>query len=200
MSLNLSVLPTERKVTSTESQWLNPLGNGSAIRLPIGSGQSNGIGSEEFYNCNQLKCGIDLVCSPQLSVYAVESGTVISLETFFNNKRKPWISPSMAFLVSGKSGIVCYGNINPNTEVKIGTKVCAGDKLGTVVPFFSKPTKANCGISRLRIELYKHGTIKRPVWHVSSHQCPKNLLNPIPKLLPLITSVTTVRKRSSKLA
>lgn len=198
--LSLSSLPTERKVAVVDTQWFNPLGHGATIRLPIGTGQSNGIGSEEFHSDNQLKCGIDLTCGPNFSVHAVESGTVVSIETFFDNKRKPWVSSSKALLISGRSGVVCYGNINPDANLKVGSKVFRGDSIGFVTPFFSKPSKANYGETRLRIELYRQGTNRRPTWHANNHGGPKNLLNPIPHLLPLIVDVTVVRRRSSKLA
>ena len=191
--MTLSFSSVETKQTNLENcGWYNPLGQGVNIRIPVGAGQPNSIGSQEYHNSSLLKCGIDITCLPNFNIYAVESGTIISIETFFDNKKKPWISSSKALLVSGEHGVVCYGNIEPCDTLKVGSRVNRGTVLGRTVPYFSKPSKTEEGDTRLRFELYRHGTRQRPTWRVNS-QIPKSILNPVPLLLPLIVSVT--RKR-----
>lgn len=188
-----SVELTEQTKPLQETFWYNPLGQGADIRIPVGAGQTNSIGSEEYHNPNLLKCGIDIVCLPNVSIYAVESGIVVSIETFFDNKKKPWISSSKALLVAGDNGVVCYGNIEPCDEIEVGMKVSRGQPIGKTVSWFSKPSKSEQGDTRLRFELYRHNTKQRPKWRFDG-PLPKSVLNPVPLLLPLITSVTRQRK------
>lgn len=180
-----------------EIKWASPFRN-SEIRLPLGSTQYNSMGARETHDQSHLKCGVDLNCDSGTSVYAVESGNIVSIETFFNNKKRPWISSSKAVLVEGPNGVVCYGNVAVNNNLKIGAQIKQGDAIGTVVSYYKK--EQNKGTSRLRIELYRFGTIKRPKWRIGKPP-PKNLLNPTSLLMPLI--ITTIQRRrpfSSKLA
>lgn len=187
-------------MTSVNLSWTSPFRD-SEICLPLGATQYNCIGARELHQSSYLKCGIDLTCNPNTKVFAVETGNVIAVETFFDNKKKPWISSSKAVLVSGPSGVVCYGNIEPEAHVSIGTRIEQGSRLGAVVPFFTKEAKSKNGQSRLRIELYRQHTTKRPKWHCNQASAPKSLLNPMPLLLPLIVTKTTRRNPtlSSKL-
>jgi len=182
-----------QQATSFENDWSSPFRD-CELRLPLGTGQRNALGSEESLFPGYLKCGIDLVCNPNTPVYALEDGFVIGTESFFNNKTKPWITSSKALFVSSQFGSVAYGNIQPLEHLIPGTAIKRGDKIGTVAPFYSKESKSNIGDNRLRIELYRKGTNKRPKWK-KGNQIPSNILNPTPLLLPLIVTTITTRRR-----
>lgn len=184
----------QQPAVSFTNDWSSPFKT-CELRLPVGAGQHNSIGADETLFPGYLKCGVDLVCNPNTPVYALEDGFVISTETFYNNKTKPWISSSKALFVSSQFGSVVYGNIQPLEHLlAVGTAVKKGDQIGVVSPFYSKESKSTTGDNRLRIELYRKGTNRRPRWK-KGNPIPKNILNPTPLLLPLIVTSVSLRRR-----
>jgi len=127
--------------------------------------------------------GVDLYTPVGTKVYAVEEGVIVGVELFTGKDAgSPWYNETEAILVSGKSGVVLYGEVEIQEDLEVGQKVLAGQLLGTVQAVL-KEDKGN-GCSMLHFELYRKGTKSSVWWHHGKEQ-PKNLLDPTQSLLAL---------------
>ena len=142
---------------------------------------------------HDIHTGIDLYCSDNEPVFAVEDGTVVAIEDFTGpGAGSPWWNTTQAILVEGASGVICYGEITIfesigvwETEygevegeepIKVGDRVNAGDTLGFVRRVLKKD-KGVTPTSMLHFELYKPGTTGSVWWHHGEPQ-PEALLDP----------------------
>lgn len=121
-----------------------------------------------------IHTGIDLICDVGTEIYAIEDGMVVNIEVFTGpNAESPWWNETMAVLVEGESGVICYGEIE--ALVEIGQQVKTGELIGKVKRVLKKdkgkPT------SMLHLELYKAGTKNTVWWHINERQ-PDCLLDP----------------------
>ena len=56
--------------------------------------------------------GVDLYCPEGTPIFAVEDGRVITIEIFTGPRAEsPWWYETLAILVEGESGVVCYGEV-----------------------------------------------------------------------------------------
>lgn len=100
-----------------------------------------------------IHTGIDLYCEEGSIVSALEDGIVVAVEDFTGTKaNSPWWNDTKAVLVEGKSGVICYGEIEPC--VNVGDLIWAGDTIGKVL-------KKNKGrpTTMLHLELYEKGRL-----------------------------------------
>lgn len=125
--------------------------------------------------------GVDLYCHEHATVAAVESGVVVAVEDFTGpSAGSPWWMPTQAVLVAGRSGVVVYGEIQP--DVCAGCTVRAGQRVGTVLRVPRK-SKGATPTSMLHLELLQHSArASAATWHVGD-DCPAGLLDPTPHLL-----------------
>lgn len=131
---------------------------------------------------HDIHTGVDLYCNPGQKVVAVEDGIVVAIENFTGpnaNPPSPWWNDTKAVLIEGQSGVVCYGEIEPLSYIKIGVKIECGDLIGSVQEVLKedkgKPT------SMLHFELYDVGTRESVIWELGKSQ-PSNLKDPMGKL------------------
>ena len=94
--------------------------------------------------------------------HAVESGRVVATEHFTGEQdESPWWNNTDCLLVEGRSGVVCYGEINPY-KFSPGDIIVRGQKLGEVIPVLKegkeRPDIPGHSRAMLHVELYKHGT------------------------------------------
>jgi len=130
--------------------------------------------------------GIDLYAPVGEVIHAVENGTIVNIEIFTGPRAEsPWYNESMAVLIEGESGVVLYGEIQPDSNLRAGQSIKAGDVLGKVVAVL-KEDKGN-GVSMLHFELYTKG-VRNSLWWLHDRNQPKVLLDPTEKLLSLKVS------------
>ena len=138
---------------------------------------------------HHIHTGVDLYTSNMQSVYAVEDGVIVGMEPFTGAiDGSPWWENTWCILVEGESGVVCYGELCQDFEVRmIGDKVKRGCSLGNVKRVL-KENKSKEGVeghlpSMLHLELYKPG-IKRAFEEQGNNKSDWNdLIDPTPYLL-----------------
>ena len=88
-------------------------------------------------------------------------------------------------MIEGPSGVVCYGEITPSRNVKVGSKIRKSYEIGTVKRVLKegkeRPDIPGHSTSMLHLELYKKGT--RNFAHWSRLKKDPNLLDPTPYLI-----------------
>lgn len=115
---------------------------------------------------NSTHTGVDLYANEGRIVVPVENGTVVGREPFTGPKdNSPWWLDTDCILVEGASGVVCYGEININSNISIGQRVYGGKTiLGTVkrvIPNgIEHPEVMGWKPNMLHIELYPYGMYK----------------------------------------
>lgn len=120
-------------------------------------------------------------------IVAMEPGIVVGIEDFTGPEcGTPWWNSTKALVVAGASGSILYGEMTPSVEV--GTKVEAGQQLGTVLRVLKKDKGRYTWM--LHVELYEHGVSQccHP-WELDQPR-PVGLLDPWPLLkrfFPLLT-------------
>lgn len=156
--------------------WIFPLKNWNGA-IPTGE-HSGAFGAKRKHD---IHTGVDLYVTNPCSVYAVESGVVVSIENFTGPKAgSPWWLPTQAILIEGETGVVCYGEIT-SADLKIGDKIPQGKEVGQIAPVLpeNKQRSDIPGHSRfmLHFELYKHHT-KETTWWLLDTLFPESLLDP----------------------
>jgi hypothetical protein len=141
--------------------------------------------------------GVDLYCDEGSPVCAVEDGEIIAIEEFTGpNAESPWWHETLAVLVRGVSGVVCYGEVSigflPGLEkppyLKIGEHIERGDLIGWSKQVLKKDKgKPMC---MLHLELYTPKTGETVWWRKGGEKAnwwketkPPCLLDPTPYLL-----------------
>jgi hypothetical protein len=136
--------------------------------------------------------GVDLYTKPGMAVHAVESGVVVGIEQFTGARDgSPWYEDTWCVLVEGRSGVVCYGEVNdPGVFAWVGEKVRRGDRIGSVTPVLPKGRWRDYvpGHSRamLHVELYDKGRDKASTSWLASEEKHPYLQDPTPYLLAAV--------------
>jgi 3-polyprenyl-4-hydroxybenzoate decarboxylase len=128
--------------------------------------------------------GVDLYCKEGELVIAVEKGKIVDICPFTGEIAGfPWWENTHAVYVEGKSGIVVYGEIIPNPNIKIGDEIKEGSHIGNV----TRVLKKDNGRPRemLHMELHEHGYIHTGQWEIGKPK-PTGVLNPAKYLLKSI--------------
>lgn len=125
--------------------------------------------------------GIDIYADENANVYAVEDGEIVEICPFTGPKAGyEWWLDTQAVYVSGKTGIVVYGEIEPISNWKQGDKVMRGDIIGNVRRVIKndkgRPT------TMLHLELHAHGHIHTGQWELNK-QAPEGILDPTKYLI-----------------
>lgn len=128
--------------------------------------------------------GVDLYAKHGDPVYAVEDGVVVGIEPFTGPQdNSPWWQDTDAVLIEGKTGVVCYGEVTPNT--KVGEQVSRGDVVAfvsTVLPEGrERPDIPGHSRSMLHVEFYVHGTTASTSWDQGRKEL--GMRDPTPYLL-----------------
>jgi len=127
---------------------------------------------------HDVHTGVDLYCPEGTPVYAIESGLVVAIEDFTGPKAgSPWWLDTRAVLIEGASGVLLYGEVQP--EVTLGERVTKGTRLAVV----ARVLRNDKGLptSMLHFEQYVAGTRASVVWGLGSER-PPQLLDPTPLL------------------
>lgn len=135
---------------------------------------------------HDIHTGVDLYCPDGTSVFAIESGVVVALLPFTGEKAdSPWWRDTDAVLIQSDRHVLCYGEINPSLDLKVGDTVAEGDLIGWVARVLKndkgRPT------TMLHLERYTKGTLE-PVWWRLNEPQPENLRDPTRLLLKQLMS------------
>jgi len=168
------------------NKWTFPLKVWNGI-IPVGS-HPGAFASRRKYD---FHTGVDLYVPGEVPVFAVETGKVVAIENFTGPEAEsPWWLPTKAILVEGKSGVVCYGEVEPGCA-NIGKELQEGEPIAFVKPVLHEDKKRDDipGHSRfmLHFELYEHGTTES-VWWLFKQDKPQNLLDPTGLLINSLKS------------
>lgn len=128
-----------------------------------------------------IHTGVDLYCEEGTHVIAMETGKIVAIENYTGaSADSPWWNETKALLVESESGVICYGEVTPNTDLKVGDTVHKGSCIAIVTRVLKKdkgrPT------TMLHFELYTHGTTESVIWYLDKPK-PENLLDPTDLLL-----------------
>lgn len=100
--------------------------------------------------------GVDLYCEAGAEVFAIEDGEVIEIMPFTGEQiGMDWWHDTDAVMVEGASGVILYGELEPNPELKVGSMVKTGDLVGKILTVLKKDKGRP--MSMLHLELYKTG-------------------------------------------
>lgn len=123
---------------------------------------------------HDIHTGVDLYAEPGERVVAVEAGVVVAVEDFTGSRAgSPWWHDTRALLVEGVSGVVLYGEIDPDVEV--GDAVGRGSALGRVRTVLRHDK--GLPMTMLHLERYAPGT-RASVWWRHGEPRPDALLDP----------------------
>ena len=139
------------------------------------------VGSFGVRRRHDVHSGIDLYAEIGQAVYAVEDGEVIDISWFTGEPiGSPWWEDTHAVYVRGKSGIVCYGEVEPNSKLEIGDKVKGGESwIGNVKRVLRKDNHRP--LSMLHMEIH-NDEYKDDIWGIEMSK-PVGLIDPTPYLL-----------------
>ena len=124
-----------------------------------------------------IHTGIDLYTEEGEPVYSLYHGTIVAIENFTGESAgSPWWNETNSVLVENEHGVILYGELEPNPNIKIGDVIEPDTLLGNVKRVLKKDKGKN-PTSMLHIEHYTVGTRESVWWNIGSEQ-PENLLNP----------------------
>ena len=129
--------------------------------------------------------GVDLYCEENEEVFSIEDGVIVAIEWFTGQMvNMPWWNDTMAIAISGKSGVINYGEVIPEINLKVGDKIKEGDLIGSVVRVLKKDKGKVPSTSMLHLELYSAYSGDWVMWNLNEIK-PKNLLNPTELLIKI---------------
>lgn len=134
--------------------------------------------------------GVDLYCADGTPVFAMEAGKVVAIEDFTGAAAgSPWWFDTKSVLVEGQSGVVCYGEITPESDLKVGRNIERGQRLGAVKMVLRKDKGRPR--SMLHVELHRPGTTHTSPW-MHGDPRPATLLDPTDLLIKAAASGVAV--------
>lgn len=162
------------------SHWRFPLDLADLTNTERLTSPQGEFGFKRSYYYHQ---GIDLYVAGdrETKVRLAETGTVVAIEDFTGPPDHPHWLYTQAVLVEGKSGVICYGEIEPLPGIKVGDEIIASTHIAYVRPVIPEGLERPdiFGHSRwmLHFEWYTHGTRESVSWHHEDGY-PLNLRNP----------------------
>ena len=141
--------------------------------------------------------GIDLYTVPNASVMAAEDGEVVAITDFTGPPAHPHWLYTQAVLVSGPSGVICYGEVEPKYWLSVGDNLKKGDKFANVVPVIpegqERPDIPGHSRWMLHFEWYKQGVTESVSWH-HKDPYPEGLLDPTEPLTAAWDKMLRIRQ------
>lgn len=176
---------------ASQLEWSFPIQLDACPGIPVGK-HIGSFGAVRRHGKHH--CGIDLYCQNGTPVYAVEPGTVVAIDGFTGaSVGSPWWNETQAVKVEGASGVVCYGEIEPNPCIKVGYRVGRSDQVGYVKQVLMdgqlRPDIPGHSLSMLHLQLYVHGMVHKDESWLVDNPAPAGVLDPTPFLLPICGSL-----------
>lgn len=172
----------------------------SMRKFPINTQKNRGIpinahpgafGNARKYD---FHTGVDLYGTPGDWVYAIEDGEILSIDRFTGKRPDSWWLPTDAIIVKSENHNWVYGEIIPNSTLKIGDIVKAGQLLGELTPVLP-PEKLRLDIPKhsvtmLHLEKYDNTYELDMGWAIWKERLdrPKYLLDPTNDLIDILQS------------
>ena len=168
--------------------WKFPLKN-YPYEIPLlEKGDKGAFAYERKYHVHE---GVDLYAEDGDPVFCMEDGVVEHIKPFTGEiAGSPWWNNTFAVFIKSATGLVVYGEVDPNPALKIGDSVKAGDEIALVRKVLKK-YKGN-PMSMLHLELYEDSIEDAVSWKPKTKK-PKGLLDPTNYLLAAL-----LKKRSEK--
>lgn len=151
------------------------------VQIPVGPH----VGAFGIRRRHDVHKGIDLYAPVGEKVYPVESGTIVDICPFTGEIAGfPWWENTWGVYVEGKSGVVVYGEIQPNPTLKIGDIVNPNRMdIGSVLQVLKRDNKRP--LSMLHLELHDRWHIHTEQWEIGKPK-PEGILDPTKYLLKSI--------------
>jgi hypothetical protein len=117
-------------------------------------------GSFGFKRKHEIHNGVDIYCKDGSNVYAVEDGKVVDIKPFTGKQNgTSWWNDTWAICIKGKSGVVCYGEMEEQFNFKIGEEVKANSVIGKIKAVLPEHKRRadirNHNNAMLHIQLFK---------------------------------------------
>jgi 3-polyprenyl-4-hydroxybenzoate decarboxylase len=150
------------------------------IEIPIGSH----VGAFGVRRRHDIHKGIDLYAKVGEPVFTVEDGRIVEICPFTGEVAGfPWWENTWGIYIEGKSGIVVYGEIRPNSYYKVGDLVHKNSNIGSVLRVLKKDNGRP--LSMLHLELHEKNHIHTGQWEIGKPK-PTGILDPTKYLLKSI--------------
>lgn len=134
------------------------------------------VGSFGIRRRHDIHKGVDLYAEVGTKISAVEDGEILKICWFTGEARGlPWWENTKGVYVLGKSGIVVYGELEPNPELKVGDKILSKSYIGTVKRVLKKDNHRP--LSMLHLELHHPDYIHTGRWEIGNPK-PDGLFDP----------------------
>lgn len=134
------------------------------------------VGSFGIRRRHDVHKGVDLYARDGECVYPVEDGVVVGICPFTGEIAGfPFWENTYGVYVKGDSGIVVYGELIPNPNIKIGTKIKNNSLIGTVKTVIKKDKGRP--MSMLHLELHRGDCIHTDQWELGK-SAPDGILDP----------------------
>lgn len=105
---------------------------------------------------HDVHTGIDLYAPEGSPVYAVEDGDIICIRKFTGTSiGYNWWNETKAVDIEGYTGCLCYGEIEPDLQLKVGDAVKKGQVIGKVIPVLKEDRGK--AMSMLHFSIHRHG-------------------------------------------
>lgn len=146
--------------------WFFPISPKIVKGIPI----NHHPGAFGFRRRNNYHTGVDLYVPGNVNVFPCEQGTVVKIDQFtgLEDDTGKWMK-TWAVMIEGESGVINYGEIEPNDKLKIVSYVNPDNRIGRVLPViypgYERPDIPGHSRFMLHLELHKHGTREFPHWH-----------------------------------
>ncbi len=159
--------------------------------LPINTARFRGIpigkhpGAFGAIRKHDIHTGVDLYCTEGTRVYSMESGVVIKIDNFTGpSMGYPWWLETKAIMVRHNSGaIAVYGELIPNTCLRVGDVLQEGALLGLITPVLPpekhRPDLPGHSVNMLHLELWKNPApdLKWEGWELNEKR-PSRIMDP----------------------
>jgi len=143
------------------------------------------VGAFGIRRRHDIHKGIDLYAREGAEVTAVEDGKIVEICPFTGPKAGfYWWLDTYGVYVEGKSGIVVYGEIFVDEDLKIGDEITADSVIGRVARVLK--TDRGRPVSMLHLELHVHDSIHVGQWSKNTSIRPGAILDPTPHLLRIL--------------
>ena len=137
----------------------------SEVEIPTGPH----VGAFGVRRRHDVHKGVDLYAEIGDPVYAVEHGIVVDICPFTGEIAGfPWWENTYGVYVEGESGVVVYGEILPNMNLQIGSKVGQSSLIGTVLTVLKKHNGRPR--SMLHLELHDSGHTHTEQWEIGKEK------------------------------
>lgn len=164
--------------------WKNPLGDDECPYIPVYPHPGSfGVDRHRCYHT-----GVDLYTKNKSYVHAVEDGGVIDIGQFTGEAVDSGYWNDTSYIsIKGKSGVICYGEIDVDDSIVIGDYIKAGELIGYVKQVLKKSPKnppPYHSLSMLHLELFRKDSPETfsQDWIIGEKK-PKGLLDPTAYLM-----------------